>query len=119
MTDMTTTSLPQPLPDELVELIARRFRVIGEPMRIKLLDQLRSGESTVLALTAAVGASQQNVSKHLGVLHDAGIVARRKEGTQVYYRVVDSGVFELCETVCGSVQRQVAELNAIFEGAGR
>ena len=119
MTDMTTTSLPQPLPDELVELIARRFRVIGEPMRIKLLDRLRSGESTVLALAAAVGASQQNVSKHLGVLHDAGVVARRKEGTQVYYRVLDSGVFELCETVCGSVQRQVAELNAIFEGAGR
>ena len=119
MTDMTATSLPSTLPDELVELIARRFRVIGEPMRIKLLDQLRSGEATVLALTAAVGASQQNVSKHLGVLHDAGIVVRRKEGTQVYYRVVDSGIFELCETVCGSVQRQVAELNAIFEGAGR
>ena len=119
MTDMTATSLPSPLPDELVELIARRFRVIGEPMRIKLLDRLRSGEATVLALTAAVGASQQNVSKHLGVLHDAGIVVRRKEGTQVYYRVVDSGIFELCETVCGSVQRQVAELNAIFEGAGR
>ena len=119
MNDVTATSLPQPLPDELVELIARRFRVIGEPMRIKLLDRLRSGESTVLGLTDAVGASQQNVSKHLGVLHDAGIVVRRKEGTQVYYRVVDSGVFELCETVCGSVQRQVAELNAIFEGAGR
>jgi DNA-binding transcriptional ArsR family regulator len=119
MTDIAATSLPNPLPDELVELIARRFRVIGEPMRIKLLDQLRSGESTVLALTAAVGASQQNVSKHLGVLYDAGIVVRRKEGTQVYYRVVDSGIFELCETVCGSVQRQVAELNAIFEGAGR
>jgi DNA-binding transcriptional ArsR family regulator len=119
MTNSTATSLPHPLPDELVELIARRFRVIGEPMRIKLLDQLRSGEATVLALAAAVGASQQNVSKHLGVLYDAGIVVRRKEGTQVYYRVVDSGIFELCETVCGSVQRQVAELNAIFEGAGR
>jgi len=73
----------------------------------------------VVALTDAVGASQQNVSKHLGVLHDAGIVARRKEGTQVYYRVVDVDVFQLCETVCGSVQRQVAELNAIFEGVGR
>ena len=49
----------------------------------------------------------------------SGIVARRKEGTQVFYRVVDMGVFELCETVCGSVQRQVAELNAILDGAGR
>ena len=113
------SALPHPLPEPLVELVAKRFRVIGEPMRIRLLDHLRSGEATVQDLTQAVGASQQNVSKHLGVLHDAGIVARRKEGTQVYYRVVDTGVFELCETVCGSVQRQVAELNAILDGAGR
>jgi DNA-binding transcriptional ArsR family regulator len=113
------SALPHPLPEPLVELVAKRFRVIGEPMRIRLLDHLRSGEATVQGLTQAVGASQQNVSKHLGVLHDAGIVARRKEGTQVFYRVVDTGVFELCETVCGSVQRQVAELNAILDGAGR
>jgi DNA-binding transcriptional ArsR family regulator len=112
-------SLPHPLPDPLVELIARRFRVIGEPMRIKLLDRLRDGEATVHELTDATEASQQNVSKHLAVLHEAGIVARRKAGNQVYYRVVDLGIFELCENVCGSVQRQVAELNAILEGAGR
>jgi DNA-binding transcriptional ArsR family regulator len=111
--------LPHPLPDALVELIARRFRVIGEPMRIRLLDRLRAGEATVQELTEATGASQQNVSKHLGVLHEAGIVARRKERNQVYYRVADEGIFELCESVCGSVQRQVAELHAILEGAGR
>ncbi len=119
MSPQPTSAVRQPLPDALVELVARRFRVIGEPMRIKLLDRLRTGEATVQELTDTVAASQQNVSKHLGVLHDAGIVARRKEGTQVFYRVVDAGVFELCETVCGSVQRQLAELNAIFEGAGR
>jgi len=116
---LPATALPHPLPEPLVELIARRFRVIGEPMRIRLLDQLRGGEATVHELTEAVGASQQNVSKHLGVLHEAGIVARRKDGTQAYYRVVDAGVFELCETVCGSVQRQVSELNAILGGAVR
>ena len=88
-------------------------------MRIRLLDHLRGGEATVQELTQAVGASQQNVSKHLAVLHESGIVARRKEGTQVFYRVLDAGVFQLCETVCGSVQRQVSELNAILEGAGR
>ncbi len=110
-------TLPHPLPEALVELVARRFRVIGEPMRIRLLDHLRSGEATVHELTEAVSASQQNVSKHLGVLHDAGIVGRRKEGTQVFYRVVDAGVFELCETVCGSMQRQAEELNAILEGS--
>ena len=88
-------------------------------MRIRLLDQLRQGEATVQELTDAIGASQQNVSKHLGVLLEAGIVARRKHGTQSYYRVVDEGVFELCETVCGSVARQVSELNAILEVAVR
>jgi len=117
--DVPVSTLPHPLPDALVELVAKRFRVIGEPMRIRLLDHLRTGEATVQELTEAVTASQQNVSKHLAVLHDAGIVARRKEGTQVFYRVLDPGVFELCETVCGSVQRQVAELNAILEGTGR
>jgi DNA-binding transcriptional ArsR family regulator len=115
----TKSSLPRPLPDALVELIARRFRVIGEPMRIRLLDRLRDGEATVHELTEATGASQQNVSKHLGVLHEAGVVARRKAGNQVYYRVADPGVFELCESVCGSMQRQVAALGAIVGAAGR
>jgi DNA-binding transcriptional ArsR family regulator len=112
-------AFPHPLPDDLVELIARRFRVLAEPMRIKLLDRLREGEATVQELTEATGSTQQNVSKHLGVLHEAGIVARRKDGTQAFYRVVDEGVFDLCESVCGSVQRQVVELNAILEGVGR
>ena len=110
------TELPHPVPDALAELIARRFRVIGEPTRIKLLDRLRNGEATVQALVAAVGASQQNVSKHLSVLHAAGILGRRKEGNLVFYRVVDAGVYELCETVCGSVQKHVAELAAVLDG---
>ena len=71
-------ALPHPLPDELAELIARRFRVIGEPMRIRLLDRLREGEASVNELTEALGASQQNVSKHLAVLAEAGILGRRK-----------------------------------------
>ena len=119
MSQQATTGLPHPLSDALVDLIARRFHVIGEPMRIRLLDRLREGEASVHELADGAGASQQNVSKHLAVLHEAGIVARRKQGTQVFYRVVDEGVFELCETVCGSVQRQVLELNAILEGVGR
>ena len=99
-----------PLPDELVELIARRFRVIGEPMRIRLLDRLRSGELSVAELSAAVAASQQNVSKHLGVLHEAGIVSRRKDGNRVLYAIADEAVFALCEAVCGALAAQVAEL---------
>jgi DNA-binding transcriptional ArsR family regulator len=110
-------TLPRPLPDPLVDLIARRFRAMSEPMRIRLLDHLREGEATVAELTDSLGASQQNVSKHLTVLADAGIVARRKEGTRVYYRIVDESVLAICEQVCGSVQRQLTELQHILEGA--
>jgi len=105
-----------PLPDPLVDLIAQRFRVIGEPMRIKLLDQLREGPSTVGELTEALDASQQNVSKHLGVLHQAGIVSRTKEGTSVRYAIADDTVFALCEQVCGGLRDQLAELDSILSG---
>ena len=112
-------SMPHPIPDPLVELIARRFRAMGEPMRIRLLDRLREGEATVAELTEALGASQQNVSKHLAVLTDAGILARRKDGNRVHYRIGDEGVLAICEEVCGSVQRQLDELQQILSGAGR
>jgi DNA-binding transcriptional ArsR family regulator len=110
-------TLPHPLPDPLVELIAKRLRVIGEPMRIRLLDRLRESEASVQELTEAIGASQQNVSKHLGTLHDAGIVARRKVGTRTVYTIADDSVLDLCEHVCGSLQRQHAELGDLLAGA--
>jgi DNA-binding transcriptional ArsR family regulator len=113
---ISNASVPHPLPDPLVELIAGRFRVLAEPMRIKLLDRLRDGDATVLELQQAVGASQQNVSKHLGVLLNAGIVSRTKQGTSSLYSIADPGVFELCEQVCGGLRRQVAELDAILQG---
>ena len=112
------TTLPQPLPDDLVELIARRFRAIGEPMRIRLLDRLRGGEASVGELSEMLGASQQNISKHLAVLTDAGVLGRRKEGNRVYYRIVDEGVFALCEEVCGSVQQQLRTLGELVTGVG-
>jgi len=105
-----------PLPDDLVELIAGRFRVLSEPTRIKLLDRLRKGEATVLELSEPIGTTQQNVSKHLGVLQRAGIVARRKQGNFAYYRVIDEGVFSLCEDVCGSLRQQVGSLRQLVGG---
>ena len=112
-------ALPHPVPDDLVELIARRFRVLGEPVRIKLLDRLRDGEASVNELVDALGTSQQNVSKHLALLAEAGILGRRKAGTHVYYRIVDVGVFGLCEEVCGSLEQQLRTLNELVAGAGR
>ncbi|HVC86556.1 MAG TPA: metalloregulator ArsR/SmtB family transcription factor [Gaiellaceae bacterium] len=110
-------SLPHPLPDELAELIARRFRVIGEPTRIRLLDHLRDGERSVSELVDLVGAGQQNVSKHLSVLADAGVIARRKEGNHVNYRIVDDGVLGLCEGACGSLEQQFQTLVSLVGGA--
>ena len=109
-------TLPHPLPDDLAELIARRFRAIGEPTRIRLLDRLRDGEATVGELSEALGASQQNVSKHLAVLADVGILGRRKDGNHVYYRIVDEGVLTLCEDVCGSLQTQLRSLSELVSG---
>ena len=110
-------ALQHPLSDEVVDLIARRFRVMADPTRIKLLDRLRTGEASVQELTEAVGGTQQNVSKHLGVLADAGIVSRRKDGNFTRYRVVDEGVFRLCEDVCGSVERQLESLRDVLRAA--
>ncbi len=104
-----------PLPEPLIDLVAQRFRVLGEPMRIKLLDQLREGDATVGELQEALGASQQNVSKHLGILHGAGMVNRTKQGNRVLYAISDPSVFELCDQVCGGVRRQLQELESILQ----
>ena len=111
----STSPVPHPLPEPLIELVAQRFRVLGEPMRIKLLDRLREGAATVTELQEALGASQQNVSKHLGILHAAGMVSRTKEGNRTRYAISDPSVFELCDQVCGGVRRQVQELEQILQ----
>ena len=112
----TTTDIPHPLPAPLVELIAERFRVLGEPMRIRLLDALREAPATVQDLQRATGASQQNVSKHLGLLLRSGLVSRSKEGNFSLYAIADEGVFELCEQVCGGMRRQLDELDSLVPG---
>jgi DNA-binding transcriptional ArsR family regulator len=111
-------SLPHPLPEDLAELIARRFRALSDPLRVRILDLLRDRELSVNTLAEQLGAGQQNVSKHLAVLTDSGMLARRKDGTHVYYRIADEAVFALCEQVCGSLQAQLATLNALVAGTG-
>jgi DNA-binding transcriptional ArsR family regulator len=106
-----------PLPDDLVELIAERFRALSEPTRIKLLDRLREGDATVLELTEQIGTTQQNVSKHLGVLQRSGIVARRKQGNFAHYRIVDESALSLCEAICGSLQQRVESLRQLVGDA--
>lgn len=107
-------ALAHPLPEAVIEQIARRFRVLSEPIRIRLLELLREREATVTDLVGATGTTQQNVSKHLGVLLQAGMVARRKEGTASYYSIADESVFRLCEDVCGTLERQVGQLGELL-----
>jgi DNA-binding transcriptional ArsR family regulator len=112
------TLVHRPLPDDLIELIARRFHVLADPTRIKLLDSLRGREETVQELTDAIGSTQQNVSKHLGVLRREGVVRRTKRGNYSYYSMADEGVFALCEDVCGSLAEQLESLRDVVVGAG-
>ena len=88
-------------------------------MRIKLLDHLREQPATVGELQAATASSQQNVSKHLGVLHDAGLLRRRKDGNFVRYEIADPAVFELCDIRLRQFHRQLAELDRLLEATGR
>lgn len=90
----------QPVPQEVVQQLAEYFSVLGEPMRLRILNLLRDGEKCVQDLVEATETSQANVSKHLKVMVQAGILSRRTEGTQAYYSVADDLIFELCGLVC-------------------
>src|SRR5690606_25245998 len=100
-------TMPRMLNDEAIELVASRFKVLAEPMRLRILNALRAGERTVSELVELTGANQANVSKHLGLLHRHRLVARRKEGLNVYYRISDPTTFDLCDLVCTSLEREL------------
>ena len=102
--------LPHPVPESLAEIISVRFRALAEPTRIRLLDTLRDGPLTVQELAARVDTTPQNVSKHMAVLADAGIVTRERQGTSMLHTIADPTVFDMCEQVCGSVHDHYAAL---------
>ena len=102
--------LPRPLTEAAAELIANRFGLLAEPMRVRILDRLRDGESSVHELAEVLGTTPQNVSKHLGVLLREGVVQRRRSGNFAFYRVVDDGIWQLCHLVCGDLERRLETL---------
>lgn len=97
------------LPDEAIELVAARLRVIGEPTRIRIMGLLDEREATVQELAERLGTTHQNASKHLGVLHQAGMVSRRKEGTAVHYALIDWTGWWLVEQIATSVATHLDE----------
>jgi ArsR family transcriptional regulator len=91
---------------EALQLVAARFKVLSDPMRLRMLQLLQDGEQSVTAITESVESTQPNVSKHLKIMQEAGLVARRQEGNAVYYSISDPTVFDLCEVVCSSLQER-------------
>lgn len=107
------------LTPEVMNLVAARFKVLSDPLRLRILNSLQAGEQSVTQITEIVAASQPNVSKHLKTLQDAGLIARRQEGNTVFYSIADETVFQLCEVVCNSLQQHLTKQAGIFARASR
>lgn len=108
----------RPLTEDALQLVAQRFAVLAEPMRLRLIQALFDGERNVTDLVAATEGTQANVSRHLQTLVGAHILARRKEGLQVFYRISDPTIPKLCELVCGQLATTLTRQAAHFESAG-
>ena len=104
------------LSPEALNLVAARFRALGEPMRLRILNVLMEGERSVNALVEATEAGQANVSKHLAVLREANMVGFRKEGPATIYFIADETIFELCDLMCARLQKDLANKAAHFGG---
>lgn len=103
------------LSDEALALVADRFRVLAEPLRLRILQLLRTGEMNVSELTGALETTQPNVSKHLRVLQEAGFIGRRQAGNNVYCFIVDATVFDLCDLVCTALYQRMAAQARLLE----
>lgn len=110
------TQKRQPMSPEALALVATRFKVLAEPLRLRILQILESGEMSVTAIADAVETTQPNVSKHLKMLQDVGFVGRRQEGNTVYYSIADDSVFALCDLVCGSIRDRLNAHAAALSG---
>jgi DNA-binding transcriptional ArsR family regulator len=99
-----TCSMSDAIPDDVLKLMAEKFRALGEPTRLAIVRALMTGgEQNVGQLVEATKHTHANVSKHLKQLSKAGMLGRRKEGLQVFYRLTDPVVEKLCRLVCDSI----------------
>lgn len=101
---------------EALDLVASRFRVLAEPVRLRLLQALEvGGEMSISELAGALDLSQPNVSKHVKILIDSGLVSRRQDGNTVYCAISDDSVFELCDVVCASLRDRLTAQAEVLE----
>ena len=115
---MARNKLHPALPESALIRVAARFRALGDPSRLKIVNRLMNGELRVQDLLEETGLSQTNLSRHLGVLRQVGILERRSDGNRAVYRIGDPTLVEVCEIMCGSLAEQLAEDLEGFKGAG-
>ncbi|MHB8666853.1 MAG: ArsR/SmtB family transcription factor [Burkholderiales bacterium] len=92
-----------------IDAVASYFGVLSEPTRIRIMHAICEDEKTVSQIVEELGASQTNVSRHLGIMHRSGVLSRRKEGNQVYYRTADAAMVDLCRSVCKRISERMEE----------
>jgi DNA-binding transcriptional ArsR family regulator len=112
----------QGLPPEALKQVAAYFQALSEPTRLEILNLLRDGEHNVGELAQLTGFTSANVSRHLALLTQHGLVQRESRGTAVYYSIADPSVYALCDLVCGSIARQLdlsAQGRRIFTRSAR
>ncbi len=102
--------------DRVFAVVARYFGMLSEPTRLRILHSICQDELSVSAIVATTGATQTNVSRHLGLMLAAGVVSRRREGNTVYYRVTDPEFVEICRTVCVRIAGQIDEQKPLRKG---
>jgi DNA-binding transcriptional ArsR family regulator len=100
--------------EALIERVSEIFKVLSEPMRIKILDSLRGGEKNVTELIKLTGSQQANVSKHLGIMRKAGVVSARRKGLNIFYSVKEKKFFTLCDNICDYLARRNEEEKELF-----
>lgn len=110
---MTIPSLPTEthkmvMTDQTFESAADLFRVMSAPMRLKIINCLCDGEKNVSYLLTQVDTTQPNMSQHLNTLYQAGILGKRREGVQIFYRLIDQRIVAICEAVCADIANKTA-----------
>jgi len=99
---------------EALEQVALRFKLLSDPMRLKILHSLQDGEKTVTELVKMTGSSQPNISKHLNILKTTGMVKRRQESNQAFFSIAAPFIFDLCDIVCNGISQELEQLQRNF-----
>ncbi len=105
--------------DELFERIAERLKALSDPTRLKILHAVENRELCVSDILALVGGSQANLSKHLTRMRTSGVLAARRKGTSIFYRVVDPAAFTICRTVCDALEQRAASEHRLLKSVAR